>query len=268
MDDVIAVRASPSGHDTPGRATASAPVPRFATMVARHSTVCGGCAARMPVGATITYDRSERTTYHPGCAQVAIQDAPWLIAVPAADAPPSGQIFTHPTYGHLACIRLTARQWYPTDAAALELCGVAARRALPEEVETARWRATRGDEETAWWLDAYNVGGLTAYVAELTGWAITRLAREPDHFAVPHSNGLIVFCQAASVEESEAAVESDPVARQLYATGYRWCRCFSTASTGGEYGHVHMSVVVPMSAVQFDDARRREWDVVGGHQAE
>jgi hypothetical protein len=268
MSDAMAVCAAQSGRDREASATPPAPVPRFATITARHSNVCGGCAARMPVGATVTYDRLECTAYHPACAHVAIEDAPWLIAMPAGDAPPTGQVFTHPTYGHLACVRLTARQWYPTEATVVELTGVAARRALPEEVGTVRWRARQGDEETAWWLDAFNVGGLTAYVAELTGWAITRLAREPDYFAVLHAEGLIVFCQAASLEETEVAVESDPVAHQLYATGYRWCRCFSTACPGGEYGHVHMSAVVPMSAAQFEDARRQAWNVLRGHRPE
>ena len=115
--------------------------PRFVHITARFHNRCGGCGGDAPVGTQITYDRLERAAYHPACAWVAIEQTPWLIPMPAGDEPAPGQVIAHPAYGWLACVRVAGRVWADNGVAAGGLIAVAARRALPEEVDRAQWHA-------------------------------------------------------------------------------------------------------------------------------
>ena len=120
------------------------PGPRFVQITARFHNRCGGCGGEAQVGTRITYDRLERHPYHPGCAWVAIEQPPWLIPVLAGDAPAPGQVIAHPSYGWLVCVRVAGRTWADNGVSAGSVVGVAARRALPEEIELAQWRAYAG----------------------------------------------------------------------------------------------------------------------------
>ncbi len=163
------------------------PGPRFVQITARYHSRCGGCGSEAPVGTRITYDRLERAPYHPSCAWVAIESTPWLLPLFDGDAPSPGQVIAHPRYGWLICVRLTGRAWADNGISAGSVVGVAARRALPEEVELARWRvhAAIGDEREWSWLDADHVGDLVEAVDEFTAWPLAWAAREPQHFVVP-----------------------------------------------------------------------------------
>jgi hypothetical protein len=234
--------------------------PRFVHIAARFHNRCGGCGGHAPAGMQITYDRLERAAYHPGCAWVAIEQTPWLIPMPAGDEPMPGQVIAHPAYGWLVCVRVAARVWADNGISAGGMVGVAARRALPEEVDRARWRAYAdfGDAGREW-LDPEYVGQLADTVAEFTGWPITRGAREPEHFVAPHPGELAVFGQVASREDSEQWMAADPGERERYRRGYRWCHCFSVQCPGGEFGHVHLGSVIPVTRRDFDTANQRGW---------
>lgn len=241
------------------------PGPRFVQITARYHNRCGGCGAEAPIGAQITYDRLERNPYHPGCAWVAIAPAPWLIPFLDGDAATPGQVIAHPSYGWLICVRVTGRIWADNGVRAGSVVAVAARRALPEEVELAQWRAHAGigGEEGRSWLHADHVGDVVEAVAEFTGWPITRAAREPEHFVVPHPSGLFVFGEVTPLEETERWIAADAGEGSLYQRGYRWCRCYSVQCVVGEEGHVHLGSVIPMTCPQFDAANQRGWTLAG-----
>jgi len=237
------------------------PGPRFVQITAQHRTRCGGCAGEVPVSTLITYDRLEHNPYHPGCAWVAIERPAWLIPLFAGDAPAPGQVLAHPSYGWLICVRVAGQTWADNGMSSASIVGVAARRALPEEVELAQWRASAGmGDEGEWsWLEADHVSDLVEEVAEFTGWPVTRMAREPKHVAVPHPRGLVVFGEVAPREDSERWIAADAAERSRYQCGYRWCRCYSVACVAGEEGHVHLGSVIPISRQAFDAANQRGW---------
>jgi hypothetical protein len=237
------------------------PGPRFVQITARYRNRCGGCGAEAPVGTEITYDRLERAPYHPSCAWIAIEPAPWLIPLLDGDAPMPGQVIAHPSYGWLICVRVAGRIWADSGVHAGSVIGVAARRGLPEEVELAQWRAHAGisGEHERSWLHAEQVGELVDAVGEFTGWPVTRAVREPEHFLVPHPSGLFVFCKVSSVEETERWMAADSTESSLYRRGYRWCRCYSVQCSAGEEGHVHLGAAIPMTRQQFDAANQRGW---------
>ncbi len=234
--------------------------PRFVHITARYHNRCSGCGGDAPVGTGITYDRLERSAYHPACAWVAIEQTPWLIPMPAGDEPAPGQVMAHPAYGWLACVRVASRVWADNGVVAGGLIAVAARRALPEEVDCAQWRAySSGDEAGREWLDPEYLGQLADTVVEFTGWPITRGVREPECFVMPHPGGLFVFGKVASRDEAEQWMAADPGERERYRRGYRWCRCFSVQCPEGEFGHVHLGVVIPVARREFDLASQRGW---------
>lgn len=135
----------------------------------------------MPVGSPITYDRLERAAYHPACAQVALEHAPWLLLLAAGEEPRPGQVIAHPAYGWLVCVRIVARRVVVNRDVAGSAIAVGARRALPEEVELAQSqaRAGHGDASADFWLDLGYVGAMLDATADFTGWPIIRLALEP-----------------------------------------------------------------------------------------
>ncbi len=237
------------------------PGPRFVHITARYQSRCGGCGSGVPIGTRVSYDRLERVAYHLSCAWVAIEHVPWLLPLFVGDAPPPGQVIAHPRYGWLSCVRLSGRAWADNGVAGGSIVGVAARRALPEEVELARWRAQAAiGNDLEWsWLDPDHVGDLAETVDEFTKWPLTRAAREPGHFVVRHPSGLEVFCQVAAADETERWLATDPEERTLYRRGYRWCRCYSVRSMAGEEGHVHLGAAVPMTRAQFEAANQRGW---------
>ena len=239
------------------------PGPRFVQITARYQNRCGGCGGDAPVGTRITYDRLERHPYHPGCAWIAIEQPPWLIPAFAGDAPAPGQAIAHPSYGWLVCVRVAGRTWADNGVSAGSVVGVAARRALPEEVELAQWRAYAGiGDEAEWsWLQPGHVGDIGDSVAEFTGWPIARMAREPAHFVVPHPGGLLVFGEVTPLDETERWIAADPEERSLFQRGYRWCRCYSVQCLSGDEGHVHLSSVIPVTRTQFDAANQRGWSL-------
>lgn len=237
------------------------PGPRFVQITARFDNTCGGCGSAASVGTRITYDRLERAAYHPSCAWVAIAPAPWLIPFFLGDAPAPGQVMAHPRFGWLSCVRVAGRTWIENGIHAGSVVGVAARRALAEEVELAEWRACAGvGDEGEWsWLSADLVGEFIDTVDEFTGWPITRSAREPGHVMVRHPSGLTVFAEVAQIEETERWIATDAMEDALYRRGYRWCRCYSVQCLAGEEGHVHLGAAIPMSRQQFDAANQRGW---------
>ena len=237
------------------------PGPRFVQITARFHNLCAGCGAPAPVGSPITYDRLERAAYHPGCAHVAVERTPWLLVLAAGDEPRPGQVIAHPAYGWLVCVRLAARRVVVNDDVAGSAIAVAARRALPEEVEAAQCqaRAGGGDDSMDFWLDLGYVGAVVDATAEFTGWPVTRLAREPGYFVQVQAGGLWVYGEVARRAEIERWLAGDAAAQQAYLAGYRWSRCFSVRCLAGELGHVHLSTVVPITAHEFEDAGRRGW---------
>jgi hypothetical protein len=238
------------------------PGPRFVRITARFHNLCAGCSAPAPVGSRVTYDRLERAAYHGGCSHVAVEPAPWVLVLAAGDEPRPGQVIAHPAYGWLVCVRLVARRVVVNDLVTGRAVAVAARRALPEEVEAAQCRARFGEDAdgaSSFWLDFGYVGTLVDATAEFTGWPVTRLAREPERFVRCETGGVWVFGQVAPFEESERWIATDAGERHAYLSGYRWCRCFSVQCLAGEYGHVHLSTVIPITESQFASAGQRGW---------
>ena len=68
-----------------------------------------------------------------------------------------------------------------------------------------------------------------------------------------------MFVQVVSLDEAEQWMAADPGGRERYRRGYRWCRCFSVQCPEGEFGHVHLGAVIPVSRREFDLASQRGW---------
>jgi len=137
---------------------------------------------------------------------------------------PPGQVIAHPSYGWLVCVRVAGRTWADNGVSAGSLVGVAARRALPEEIELAQWRtyAGMGDEAESSWLQPEHVGDVVESVAEFTGWPITAsLASRPNSSRRTPADS---SCSARSRRSMRPSAGSprNSEERSLYQRGYRW----------------------------------------------
>jgi hypothetical protein len=64
---------------------------------------------------------------------------------------------------------------------------------------------------------------------------------------------------AIYVELEHTDLSRDPAEAELEAEGWRWGKCFSEVVPEGEYGHVHLDELEPLSRELFERARAAGW---------
>lgn len=99
-------------------------------------------------------------------------------------------------------------------------------------------------------------------------WLAQRNITWGDHFARPLPElQVMVFGRCVTFEEF-AATEGERAAAAWrdegpYQRGRRFARSYSVLAPDGEPGSVHVCSMVPLTAEQFETARRLGWDLSG-----